>query len=724
MTITGTNFLAGATVKFGNTAVNPVNVSFVGTGEIAVLSSPAGTGTVDITVTTAGGTSATSAADLFTYIPVPTVTGVSPNTGSGAGGTSVTITGTNFTGVTSVGFGSAGVAASFTVNSATSITATTAPGTGTVDVTVTTAGGTSATSAADRFTFTAVPPTVTNVSPNTGLVAGGTQVTITGTNFFAGATVKFGNTTVAAGSVNVVSSTQIIVAASPPGTGTVDVTVTTGGGTSATSAADRFTYVTILPPTVTGISPNTGPSAGGTSVTITGTSLNGATAVKFGNTAAASFVVNSATSISAVSPAGTGVVDITVTTALGTSATGSADRSSYGPPPDSLKVRALQNTITPIIGQTSGQVISSAIDNAISDAFSPSDAPFTGGPNGVTFNFSAEPENYNSADAGSQRAQCFAGEPQNDSTVNSQLRRLGIFTPDTQRSCRIDDAFSALAYANNNPTKAPAGNITKAPPPRDHDWRLWLDVRGTGWAVSQPTNSDLKGSQVNVTLGLSHLLTPDVVVGAIAGYENFNYDVASLTGKFKGDGETAGGYFARRFGALRFDAALTWSYLSYNATAGTATGSLNGSRWLFSTGLTGNRFIGSFLIEPSVKVFVLAEHDRSWIDSLGTVQDARDFSAGRASVGSKVARAFDLPDGARISPFAGFYADYRFLSDNAIPTGQPVVGIADGWSGRATVGGVYTNARGAGVSAEGELGGLGASYKIWSGKIRGSIPLN
>ena len=125
-----------------------------------------------------------------------------------------------------------------------------------------------------------------------------------------------------------------------------------------------------------------------------------------------------------------------------------------------------------------------------------------------------------------------------------------------------------------------------------------------------------------------------------------------------------------------------------------------------------------------MKVFVLAEHDRSWIDSLGTVQDARDFSAGRASVGSKVARAFDLPEGARISPFAGFYADYRFLSDNAIPTGQPVVGIADGWSGRATVGGVYTNARGAGVSAEGELGGLGASYKIWSGKIRGSIPLN
>ena len=113
--IMGTNFTAGATVKFGNTAVNPVNVSFVGTGEIAVLSSPAGTGTVDITVTTAGGTSATSAVDQFTYLALPTVTGISPSTGSGAGGTSVTITGTNFTGATSVNFGAAGPASSFTV---------------------------------------------------------------------------------------------------------------------------------------------------------------------------------------------------------------------------------------------------------------------------------------------------------------------------------------------------------------------------------------------------------------------------------------------------------------------------------------------------------------------------------------------------------------------------------------------------------------------------------
>jgi PGF-pre-PGF domain-containing protein len=86
-------------------------------------------------------------------------------------------------------------------------------------------------------------------------------------------------------------------------------------------------------PAVTGISPPSGSTLGGTSVTITGTGFTGATAVKFGSTAAASYTVNSATSITATSPAGTaGLVDITVTTAGGTSATSQADRFTYVTP--------------------------------------------------------------------------------------------------------------------------------------------------------------------------------------------------------------------------------------------------------------------------------------------------------------------------------------------------------------------------------------------------------
>ncbi|MCV4698397.1 IPT/TIG domain-containing protein, partial [Escherichia coli] len=74
------------------------------------------------------------------------------------------MTGTNFTGATAVKFGSA--SASFTIVSATSIQATVPAGTvGTVDVIVTTPGGTSATGAADQFTYTAAAPTLSGLSP-------------------------------------------------------------------------------------------------------------------------------------------------------------------------------------------------------------------------------------------------------------------------------------------------------------------------------------------------------------------------------------------------------------------------------------------------------------------------------------------------------------------------------------------------------------------------------
>ncbi|NNN20370.1 MAG: hypothetical protein HKL80_00005, partial [Acidimicrobiales bacterium] len=86
-------------------------------------------------------------------IPIPTVTSISPNSGPNTGGTRVTITGTGFSGATSVDFGTTS-AASFTVNSDSQITATSPSGsTGTVDVTVTTIDGTSAISTGDSFTF-------------------------------------------------------------------------------------------------------------------------------------------------------------------------------------------------------------------------------------------------------------------------------------------------------------------------------------------------------------------------------------------------------------------------------------------------------------------------------------------------------------------------------------------------------------------------------------------
>ncbi len=96
-----------------------------------------------------------SGSRLVQMYPQPEVTGVSPNSGPIAGGTSVTITGKYFTEAYSVTFGGAD-ARSFTVLSDTSIRAV-APdhGAGTVDIQVSTPGGSSKIVSADRYTFTA-----------------------------------------------------------------------------------------------------------------------------------------------------------------------------------------------------------------------------------------------------------------------------------------------------------------------------------------------------------------------------------------------------------------------------------------------------------------------------------------------------------------------------------------------------------------------------------------
>ena len=94
----------------------------------------------------------------------------------------------------------------------------------------------------------------------------------------------------------------------------------TPAGTSATSASDQYTYSS--GPTVSSVSPTVGPTAGGTSVTVNGANLSGATAVTFGTTAGTGVVVNGGgTSLTVNSPAGVvGTVDVTVTTPGGTSA--------------------------------------------------------------------------------------------------------------------------------------------------------------------------------------------------------------------------------------------------------------------------------------------------------------------------------------------------------------------------------------------------------------------
>jgi len=293
---------------------------------------------------------------------LPTVNLVLPTKGSVTGGTNVAVVGTNLTGAMSVSFG--GVQSpSFLVDSPTSITAESPPGTGTVDITVTTPSGTSQTSSADQFTYVTHPPVVSAVNPTRGLITGGTKVSIVGSDFGAATSVNFGSNEATSFRR---SGDDLIVATSPAGTGTVDITVTTPQGTSSLSTADEFTYVAQLP-TIRLVNPARGEVSGGTTVTVLGSNFRGASAVNFGGTPATSFVVNSAHQITAVSPAGTDTVDVSVTTPQGTSSVVPHDQFVYGFP--SPTVEFILPTKGDALGGTRVAVIGSSFIGATSVDF-------------------------------------------------------------------------------------------------------------------------------------------------------------------------------------------------------------------------------------------------------------------------------------------------------------------------------------------------------------------
>jgi putative cell wall-binding protein len=103
-------------------------------------------------------------------------------------------------------------------------------------------------------------------------------------------------------------------------------------GASGVSSGRGAAYVFASPaPTVSSVSPPSGPAGGGTSVTVTGTGFTGATGVTFGATPGTGLVVNGPTSITVVSPAGSGTVDVRVTTATGTSPAAPGGRFTYEP---------------------------------------------------------------------------------------------------------------------------------------------------------------------------------------------------------------------------------------------------------------------------------------------------------------------------------------------------------------------------------------------------------
>ena len=542
---------------------------------------------------------------------------------------------------------------------------------------------------------------MTAVSPNSGPPAGGTSVTITGMNFTGATAVKFGSTAATSFSVNSATS---ITATSPRRTGTVDVTVTTPNGTSATSAADQFTYGQVS--TATSLSSSQNPSSFGQSVTftakVTGSSPTGTVTLFDGGAQIGTATLANGAATFTTSSLAVGSHSLTAKyggDANNAVSTSSALTQTVNVPADSIKLREMQVAVTPMVAQISGQAIAGAIDNAIDVGFSGNPPAFTPNGGGFTYYFDADPQAQRSAS--------------DQDSVNRFLA-----SPNGSGK-RVDDDFSALGYTGNG------SMVTKAPPPAaapSRDWLAWIDFRGTDFDRST-FGSDLKGEQINTVAGLTRKLSPDLLVGVLAGYEHFDYSSQAFNGVLKGDGWTTGTYLGWRLTQqIRFDAAAAWSDIFVNDAAGTASGNFTGHRWLTTGGVTGTYGWQSFVLEPSARIYALWEHENSYTDSLGTLQADRNFETGRASGGMKVSYPFSWSSAVNLAPYVGLYGDYYFSRDDALAAGLTTVPLLQGWSTRATGGVAATFGSGAQLAAGGEYGGIGGNTHIWTWRVRGSVP--
>ncbi|WP_435244075.1 IPT/TIG domain-containing protein [Streptomyces sioyaensis] len=304
VTITGSGFTGATLVRFGPT---PTNFVLVSDTQITART-PAGTGTVMVTVTAPTGTSTQNVFFTYTTVAAPVLTTLSPATGPTSGGTVVTLSGMNLAGVTSVKFG---------VNSATVLSNTAsqvvviapAGSPSSVAVTVTTVGGTSN---ALVYTYVAgAVPVISGLSPSSGPVPGGNLVTVTGSNLSGAISVKFGNNPA---TVLSNTATQIVVSAPAGPPSVTTVTVTTAGGTS-----NPLPYFYVAAPTVNDLSAHLGPATGGNTIAVFGSNLTLATAVSFGGNPATAVLVVSDSQLTATAPPGAGTVVVTVTTPGGTS---------------------------------------------------------------------------------------------------------------------------------------------------------------------------------------------------------------------------------------------------------------------------------------------------------------------------------------------------------------------------------------------------------------------
>ncbi len=363
LTLYGANFTGVTAVRFGT--LNAPGFTVVSASQITVPVPAGAQSGVRIHVLTSGGGMAQSAR-AFTLIPPPTLSAMFPTYGTAQA--LVQLTGTNLTNTTSVSFNGTDATA-YTVNSATSITATIPIGATSGLISVTTVAGTATTPGSLTVNTTPAAPSITGFTPASGLV--GAAVTVLGTSLNGATQVRFGTTATTISGTPTASTLSTNV---PAGATTAPVWVLTPGGLakSATNFTVAAPAATVPAPVITALLPTFGTP--GAKVLLTGTNLTGASAVVFTGGAIATYTVNSATGITATVPAGATTGPISVVTAGGATASPMSFTLTAPTPPTLV-------SFSPISGPV-GQVVTvtgTGFSGATGVLLNRASAPFSNG---------------------------------------------------------------------------------------------------------------------------------------------------------------------------------------------------------------------------------------------------------------------------------------------------------------------------------------------------------
>lgn len=366
-----------------------------------------------------------------------------------------------------------------------------------------------------------------------------------------------------------------------------------------------------------------------------------------------------------------------------------------------------QNAGSNILFQQAGTNISTGVGNAIAERFSGGDgtqASFAGDGSSLSAYVSLHGIGHAARDRRAQRLAMYE--------TDSALGAIEMVSASPDRA--EDAAAHALGFLSS---PHPVAAQVQDDAPRFNVW-----ARGT---FTHYDGDAFSGDTWNGVIGFDYLLTDDVLIGLLGGYENGDFTFETNDGAFDGAGVSIGAYVGVRLAdSIVLDGFLTHAWLDYDNRSGTATGSTDATRTMISVNVTGQYEIADgFFFEPNARVFYAHERQDAYDLSDGTGVAANSVDSGRLSIGPRLRYAFSDDATGSWSFYASLHGEYDLSTEVQTDTTLPDF---DGLlSARAALGVSTTLLNGWSISFDGDVGGLGSgTFTSYSGSGKIRIPFN